>query len=280
MTESDGMDEALEGQLRVAVTVAARAGERLARMREQSRREAQHRSEEETRRLQSRLAAERQAAMASYGQVEREEWWRQATPEQITRAYTDAVAWAGEEPQAAAAQRRIHEELRTRYGVEVGQGGDPARVEEAMRRHQQEADRAHHARDDHEAAQRRDRAEALGWMAQANRDEAAATQARAAAEHETEPAERAAAMAEVVEQEARAEHAQHRGQVAYDSAERREGMANDLHARGIGSEQVATRLRADVSQAKHPKHAVAGHRAVRARARREVAAGRGARLQR
>jgi len=45
--QTDGIDEALEATLRVALTVAGRVGERIAREREQQLRDAQAVSEQE-----------------------------------------------------------------------------------------------------------------------------------------------------------------------------------------------------------------------------------------
>ena len=59
--ETDGIEEAFEGQLRVLVTAAGQVGERLARAREEALRNAQARSEQEHRELQSRIEAERRA---------------------------------------------------------------------------------------------------------------------------------------------------------------------------------------------------------------------------
>lgn len=115
--ESDGIEEALEGQMRPLVTAAAQAGDRLARMREDALRRAQATSEREARELQSRLAAEQRAVRADLAGVQRADWWEKATPERIAQAYESAVAWRDEEPEAARAEARIIDELRTRHGI-------------------------------------------------------------------------------------------------------------------------------------------------------------------
>lgn len=115
--ESDGIEEAIEGQMRLLVTAAAQAGDRLARMREDALRRAQATSEREARELQSRLAAEQRAVRADLAGIQRADWWESATPERIAQAYESAVAWRDEEPEAARAEARIIDELRTRHGI-------------------------------------------------------------------------------------------------------------------------------------------------------------------
>lgn len=115
--ESDGIEEAIEGQMRLLVTAAAQAGDRLARMREDALRRAQATSEREARELQSRLAAEQRAVRADLAGVQRADWWEKATPERIAQTYESAVAWREEEPEAARAEALIVDELRTRHGI-------------------------------------------------------------------------------------------------------------------------------------------------------------------
>ena len=64
----------------------------------------------------------------------------------------------------------------------------------------------------------------------------------------------------------------------YDSAERRAATARDLEGKGIDHEVVATRMRADVSQAKPATEATAGGPQKAPKARRSR--GRGAQVQR
>jgi hypothetical protein len=71
--------------------------------------------------------------------------------------------------------------------------------------------------------------------------------------------------AESHESTAQAEEAE--AQVEYDSAERREQMTQDLQDRGIDHEVVASRVRADTSQA-HPATAVNREQAARAQTMR------------
>lgn len=249
--ESDGIEEAFEGQLRVLVTAAGQIAERIARAREDAMRRAQAASEQEARELASRLAAEQRTARVELGNVHRAEWWDRATPEQIGHTYQVARAWAQEDPEAARAEGRMREELRARYDVDVDQThADPAAVRAAV-------ERAEHTRAQAERTRAAaDSAEAARLLQQADRDDARAEQARAAAEHEPDAAERARAAGEAEQHATTAVGAREDGRVLYDSAERRTATAGELEAKGIEHEVVATRMRADVSQARPASEAL------------------------
>lgn len=251
--ESDGIEEAFEGQLRVLITLAGQMGERFARAREQAMRNAQAASEQEARELASRLAAEQATARTELANVYRDPWWSQTTPEQVAHTYQVARAWSDQDPDAARAQAHMGEQIRTRYGIDVDHpGADPAILRAAL-------ERAEHDRTRSDAEHTRaaaDTAEAQQLMQQADRDDAAADRARVAAEHEPDPDDRVAAAAQAEQLEGRAGQDRQDGRVLYDSAERREGTARDLESKGIDHELVATRMRADVSQAKPAREAV------------------------
>lgn len=265
MTESDGMDKAFEGQLRVFVTAAAQVGERLARARQESLRRAQAMSEQEQRELHSRIEAERAVSRVELANVQRAEWWDRATPEQIGRAYQVARAWSQEEPEAARAEERVRAEVRQRYGVDVDvAGADPEVVRELVR-----AQLERSAGDEQHRRSAVEEAEAAQLMAQAGREERLAEQARAEAEAEAgapEADERQRLVEVADEHQARSDALGEEGRTVYDSAARREATARELQDRGIDREVVATRMRADVSQAKPATEAVAaGGRAPKAR---------------
>lgn len=131
--ESDGIEEAFEGQLRVLVTAAGQIAERMARARGDALRRAQAASEQEARELQSRFAAEQRAARVGMSNVHRAEWWDRATQEQICRTYQVARPWSKEEPEAVRAEQRMRDELRTRYSVDVENArADPETVRQAV----------------------------------------------------------------------------------------------------------------------------------------------------
>lgn len=133
--ETDGIEEAFESQLRVLVTAAGQIGERIARAREDALRRAQATSEQETRELASRQAAEQRAVRTELGNVYRADWWDRATPEQIGHTYQVTRAWSQEDHEAVRAEARMRDELRTRYGVDVDHANvDPAAVRAAVER--------------------------------------------------------------------------------------------------------------------------------------------------
>jgi hypothetical protein len=117
--EPDGISEALTGALRVALTVAARVAEQLARAREPQARDARAAGEHEARQLQARLDAERAAARAALAPVARDEWWERAGVDEIARAWETAQAWRAHDPDARHAAERIHDQVRDRYGIDT-----------------------------------------------------------------------------------------------------------------------------------------------------------------
>ena len=118
MTETgDGVEEGLTTTATVALTAAARAGEHLARMREQSHRAAQIRAQESGQQLAQRLAAEQQAAAAYFAAVSRPEYLDHASEQDLARAYREAVVWRSTDPGAAQAEQVLAERYRQRFGT-------------------------------------------------------------------------------------------------------------------------------------------------------------------
>lgn len=330
--ETDGLEEAIEGQLRVLVTTASQVGERLAREREQELRKSQAREEAAQRELRARFEAERRAARVELADAHRPEWWERATPEDIGRVYQVARAWSQEDPEAARAEERMRHEMRQRYGIEVTDSGQASEaagqrwiMEVNQARREQglgEPQREHRAFEDayvwartfapehasqfnerytdltdprqqeelrsqfvhdvwktfHERAGQEQRAlsaeehaQAQRLVTEANQEEQRAAEASAEAAHEPDAGEREHAESEAERREAAADTAREDGATMYDSAERREGTAQELEAKGIAPQVVATRMHADVSQARPAREAVrvgATARAPRMRMRR------------
>lgn len=117
--DNDGVDEVLEGTLRVALTAAGRLAEMAARDREQAARAAQSTSENEARQLQARLDAERSAARAQLAPVRQDSWWDKARTEDIAAAWQTAVTWQRLDPEAAAAVTVIRQQVQDRFSVDV-----------------------------------------------------------------------------------------------------------------------------------------------------------------
>ncbi|PFG45116.1 hypothetical protein ATJ97_0037 [Georgenia soli] len=251
--ESDGIEEALTGSVRVAVTIGARVGEMLARAREERLRRAEAAEEQHAREFTARLQAEQSAARADLAPIFRIEWWDQAGPVDIQHAWTTARAWTGQEPDADRAADRIRDEVRRRYGVDVDRAAaDPELVRVALER--AEARRAELERERGRAAEEQFQAHLLA--AEADLADQAAEAAREAAQHEPDPAVREGAAVKAERERTRATAAREAGKENYDSAERRQASAANLERRGIDQEVVAARMTADVSQGTHPSEAV------------------------
>ena len=262
--ESDGVEESFEGLVRVSVTAGARFGENMARVREQMARAVEARSLQESRELQARFDAERQAAVSELRNVQRSEWWDKARPEDIGRTYATAKAWEGHEPEAASARDRLESELRTRYGVDVKNlDADPAQVQAHLARMESERIEGLAAEERRKEAQ--DRAEAENLMRDGDRLDSAADRSAEGALFEPNPADRQEAATEAETLRARASETRDESGLAYDSAERRGDTAASLENRGFGERSIEARKIADVSQGKPATEAVKNHKAIKAR---------------
>lgn len=270
--DSDGIDEALQGVTHLALSTAARVGEQMARRLAQESRDAQARSEQAARESAARLQAEREAARAALAPVHHDRWWDTAAAEDVTEAYTTAMAWRDLDPLAARAAERIVEQARTRHGVDldvrpVGLTELRAEADAREERTRAGAERA-------EAVELLAGADALDSYAELERER------RAGAEGDQDPLEVGSGREETEEQTAREQRAQ--AGLAYDSAKRREALAHDID--GIENPvAVDARVRADVAQGRPATDAVAGHPGRAPKARRTKtksqaarAAGRGA----
>lgn len=232
MSESDGIEDVFEHHLQVAVQGAARMGEMIAYQRAGQARQAEATSVQEARELHARRAAEWQAARTDLAAVSRAEWWDRATVEDITNAYQTALAWAPVEAEAGRYRDTMREQIRTRYGVDVGGSVDETAV---ARRIKDELDR--------QAEIERTRAnteiaEAAALMEHADRvDRAAEERDDRAQQHE-------------------AEHLRDESGMVYDSAERRDALAEELRGKGVDGQAVEARVTADIGNAKPAVEAV------------------------
>ena len=285
MSESDGIDEALEGMSRVALTVAGRLGEQLARAREQELRRAQAAEEQQARELQARFDAERAAARAQLAPVMDNLWWDTATGRDVERAHEAATAWKDHDPAARDAAEVIRDQVQRRYGLDVDNlGANEATVAEALakaERDREQAEQEHRAGRDENAqavqllaeADREDRkrAEAVDRPSKEDLDEALAwlRETKPIEAHNWEQRHKFAdSVAEEKDMERRlitdwtAARANHRPEqlrdeagATYDSAERRQELAASLE--GVADrEAVQARLNADQDQGTPPSAAV------------------------
>ena len=119
MSESDGIDEAIEGISRVGLTVAGRLGEQVARAREQALRRAQATEEQQARELQARFDAERAAARAQLAPMMDNRWWDTASGRDVERVHEAATAWKDHDPAARSTAEVIRDQVQRRYGLDV-----------------------------------------------------------------------------------------------------------------------------------------------------------------
>lgn len=172
MSEADGMEDAVDGAMRTGLMVANRIGEQLARMREQEQRTIAAAEEQRARELQEIFNAQRGAARAQLTPVAREDWWDKATPEMINRVHETATAWKDYDPEAAQASEKISEQVQSRYGIVNNTGVDEASVSAALARAQQARSQAENERNKASAA-RTDEVVASAAVADANRQDRA-----------------------------------------------------------------------------------------------------------
>ncbi|WP_211880861.1 hypothetical protein [Pseudarthrobacter albicanus] len=244
MSEADGMEDAVDGAMRTGLMVASRIGEQLARMREQEQRTIAAAEEQRARELQERFDAQRAAARAQLAPAGREDWWEKATPEMIERVHETATAWKACDPEAAQASEKIRDQMQSRYGIDVNNtGADEASVSAALARAQQTRSEAENERTKASAA-RTDEVVAGAAVAGANRQDREA-----------------------------------RGGPAWDSAERRQQLAEGLEGRG-DREAVNSRLLADKHQGTHPSAAVAQKPSLAKTSKMAKQSGKGRTLER
>jgi colicin import membrane protein len=233
MTESDGIDEAIESMSRVGLTVAGRLGEQLARAREQELRRAQAAEEQQARELQARFDAERTAARAQLAPVMDNRWWDTANGRDVERAHEAATAWKDHDPAARDAAEVIRAQVQRRYGLDVDDlGADEASVTAALAKAERDREQAEQER----PAGRDENAQAVQLLAEADRED--------------RDRER-----DVTEENQRPEALREDAGLKYDAAERRQELAASLE--GVADrEAVQARLSADQDQGTPPSAAV------------------------
>jgi colicin import membrane protein len=234
MNESDGLEEALEGLSRIGMTVAGRLGEQLARAREQQLRRAQAAEEQQARELQARFDAERVAARAQLTPVLDNRWWDTANGRDVERVHTTATAWKDHDPTARSAAEAIRDQVQRRYGLDVDNlGADEASVAEALAKAERDREQAQ----DERGTGRDEGAQAGQVMAEADREDRDRQQ-------------------DADEENQRPESLAEEADLKYDSAARRQELADSLE--GLSDrEAVQARLSADQDQATPPSAAVA-----------------------
>jgi hypothetical protein len=112
---------------------AARMGEHLARMREQQKRAAEASSQQASRELAARFSTEQRTAEIQLRPVMDDRWWENASHDPVASMYHTAAAWRAHSPVAQGAAVHMTDQIRRRYGVDIG-ASDPATVAERLDR--------------------------------------------------------------------------------------------------------------------------------------------------
>jgi len=222
--ETDGVREAFDDALRIALIVATQLGERVARLREQFARQREARAVQTHRELEARFEAERGAMRASLLPVKQEGWWQHATVTDIANARETAVAWSDYDDAAREANDTIEREIHNRYGINAADPSvNPAERTEALRTAESE------------------RAQAVQDRQRNGQELAAADLLLLAADRRDREATRLDSRTEAAQPD-------------YDSEARRDEFAS--HLVGVaGPETIAARILADGENARHPKEA-------------------------
>ncbi|POH64921.1 hypothetical protein C3B59_09375 [Cryobacterium zongtaii] len=262
--ESDGIGDAFDGQMRVALTVATQMAERFARLREELARNAQARTEQQTKELQVRFDAERNAARASLAPVQQKEWWNTAGVDDIATAYETADAWRTVDPDIARTSDHMREELRGRYGIDVNNlDADPTAVREALNLAQQDRSTAAESRGE----SGKDYAESALLLTAADQLDRKAEERdrqRGRAEHSNEELAEGLSRGELT---GKADVTRDNAAHTYDSAERRGVFAAEMERLGMDPDLQKLRLVADRENGAHPDAAVATRPGKQAKAR-------------
>jgi colicin import membrane protein len=238
--ETDGVREAFDDALRVALTVATQLGEKVARLREQLGRQREARAAQVNRELEARFEAERGAMRASLLPLRQHGWWEGASVADIANARETAAAWSDYDDVARETSGTIEREVHERFGIDVSQpGADPAEVAEALRT----------AENEH--------AQAVADRERDGRELAAADMLLLAADQRDREAAQAASSKRAIQPD-------------YDSQARREELASRL-AGVAAPETIAARILADGENARHPSEAVLAGSSQVLKARRGIA---------
>jgi hypothetical protein len=255
MSENDGVEDVLHQQMQVAMTAAGRVAEALVRVREQQQKRAASESEARGRDLGARFDAQRDTARTTYGVVDDPAWWQNAPATEVAGVYQTAAAWKDNDPEAARVEQRIADEVRVRYDVDVRTTA-PAEL----------GDRLSTAADELARQADVDLLEGAALLVAADRADQLAAEAHDDEREATTPEEEQHAGQEAEQHEHEAADLEQRGEVAYDTAERRAATAEDLSRTVESSEGVEAKMLADVSQGAPAKQATHGKQG-RAKAR-------------
>ena len=261
--DTDGVAETFDDSLRIALTVAAQFGERIARLREQMSRQKEAAAVQEAREISSRFDAERGATRASLVVVNETAWWDQASPVDIAAVHETATAWRDVDDFARSSSETIIREVQDHYGIDVNAtGADPATVATTV--HDSNWHRSDAA--DGRTRGKKELTAAQMLFAYADSHEAEANKWADVDwnSREFDGADQAdyqefnardADWTQAVAATEKARTATDAGELMYDSAERRRQLAAGLV--GVADQKtIDARILADGDNAKHPREAL------------------------
>ena len=126
MSESDGIDDVLDGGVRQSLLIASRIAETIARRVQESARQREHELSQSSFEMRTRMEAERSSAHAVLAPLDRDQWWEKANANDIGTAFAVAEGWKDQDPTALAASEKIRQEVRARYGIDTRVAGTDA----------------------------------------------------------------------------------------------------------------------------------------------------------
>lgn len=129
----EGIDDVVERGLRQLLAAGGQVAERVARLRQEMKRQQQQAADRATQEQLRAMATARADMRAVLAPVNEPQWWNTASAEQIAGAYEAAEAWKDYDPAALQASERIREEVRSRYGIDTADvQGDRAYLQDAV----------------------------------------------------------------------------------------------------------------------------------------------------
>ncbi|KAF0964252.1 hypothetical protein [Rhodococcus sp. T7] len=258
--EVDSASREINGMMRVALQLASRIAEKMARNRERDLEQVRRESAERARELAQRLETDRAGVEAYLRASFDDQWWNRAQPGEIADQWQHAQAWQEHSQVAAEAADRIRTETAKRYGIDVNAPGADEKIVDSLLRDAENRQARADAERGRAHSDTMTASEILNEAERADAERADETERNETNSEDIEPQEPGGDSLRSV-----AEH-------DYDSAERRGEDAEQMRAAGLAEEEVATRMRADLDQARHPVEAVTGEgshpKARKGRARR------------
>lgn len=289
-------EEEVMAHARQVFMAAARVGEETARRRQFELRGREADQRQQTLGDRGRIDAQRASDIAGLSLVHQPDWWTNAEPRQIARSWAVATQWAAIDPAARAAGKKIEEEVKARYGLDLPQlrhdaatniagnsaeklAGDQltllaADARDLARDAQQLADDARNQAADDQARntdavvkpdQQLDRPEQL--------DEADDETDLASPQPDGSPRE-AGNVGRSEDDAPVVQAAQDIANGAYDTAGRRDALAEQLRGMGASEEAIQARVAADLDQAKPATEAVRGKPGRQPKARKATSPSR------